>query len=82
MDLSHLTNGTPLENVLDVLKHVWPIVMFFDHEIGVVLPKMSIQRPSIDLSQNEFSSPTYRDIQLATLEQVTMLDMKVYVGVV
>jgi len=49
MALGHLTNGTSLENVLDVLEHVWPIVMFFSHQIGLVLPKVSGQRSSMDL---------------------------------
>jgi len=70
-----------LENVLDVLEHVWRTVMLFGHQVGLVLPKVSHQRPSMDLPQNEFPSPTLRDTQLATLEQVAILDMKVSFGV-
>jgi len=45
---SHLTSETPLDDVLNVLDHVWPIVMLLGHQVGLVFTKVTHQRPSMD----------------------------------
>jgi len=58
MTLGHLISRTPLDQLLDVLKHVRLIVMLFGHSVGLVLSKVAGKRPSTNLSKYKLTCGT------------------------
>jgi len=49
MALGHLISRTPLDQVLDVLKHVRPKVVLFGHSVGLVFSEVAGKRPFMHL---------------------------------
>ena len=60
MALGRLANRAPLDQVFNVFKHVWPKAVLFSHNVGLVFPKMTGKRPSMDLPKYKLSGATLR----------------------
>jgi len=66
--LGYLASSTSLQYGLDVLAHTWPIIVLFQRDKSLVLPKVADQGSAMNLSNEQFPSPTFRDVKLRTLE--------------
>jgi len=60
MALGHLTSRAPLDQALNVFKHVAPKVVLLGHDVGLVLSKMAGKSSSMNLPKYELSGATLR----------------------
>ena len=73
MALGSLAGSTSPNDVLNILGHASPEVMFLEHKCGLVLPIMASQGPSMDFSNQQLLYSTPWNTQPGTLEQIHIL---------